>query len=150
VTTLRAIIAGGVTVGVLDLTDAFIFFGLRDVPVIRIPQSIAAGAIGRTAAFTGGAGVAALGVALHFALATMIVAVYVFACRVIPALAKRPLVFGPAYGLVVYAVMNLVVIPLSAAPAAALPSGAALVNGLLIHMLGVGLPSALFARAIGS
>ena len=42
--------------------------------------------------------------------------------------------------------MNLIVVPLSAANGASktLP---VVINGLLIHMVGVGLPSALFARA---
>jgi hypothetical protein len=47
---------------------------------------------------------------------------------------------------VVYAVMNLAVVPLSAAEVGK-PSPPVIANGLLIHMLGVGLPSALFARA---
>jgi hypothetical protein len=47
----------------------------------------------------------------------------------------------------VYLFMNYVVLPLSAftqGGPAALP---VLLNGLLIHIFGVGLPSALFARA---
>jgi hypothetical protein len=42
--------------------------------------------------------------------------------------------------------MNFIVLPLSAAgePALVLP---VVVNGLLIHIVGVGIPSALFARA---
>jgi len=43
--------------------------------------------------------------------------------------------------------MNLVVVPHSAIGAGGLPKGAALVNGLLIHMFGVGVPAALAARA---
>lgn len=49
------------------------------------------------------------------------------------------------YGLIVYAVMNGVVLPLSAVKHN-VPSGAVLINGLVIHMLGVGLPAALAAR----
>lgn len=49
------------------------------------------------------------------------------------------------YGLVVYAVMNFIVLPLSAAPPRNAPAGAVLLNGLLIHVFGVGLPSALSA-----
>jgi hypothetical protein len=45
--------------------------------------------------------------------------------------------------------MNFLVIPLSAATAAAwsLP---VIINGLLIHVLGVGVPALLFARAAGA
>jgi hypothetical protein len=45
-------------------------------------------------------------------------------------------------------VMNLLVLPLSAAIVGTFPPPTAiLANGVLIHMFGVGLPSALFAHA---
>ena len=43
--------------------------------------------------------------------------------------------------------MNLVVIPLSRIGGPTMPAAPVLANGLLIHMFGVGLPAALFARA---
>ena len=46
--------------------------------------------------------------------------------------------------------MNLVVLPLSKGGGPSLPAAPVLANGLLIHMFGVGLPSALFARAARS
>jgi hypothetical protein len=94
------------------------------------------------------AGVAILlGVALHFLIAFGIVTTYFIASRALLALARRPVLFGPLYGLAAYAVMHYVVIPLSAvAPRSGLPPGPVLANGLLIHMVGVGLPAALFAR----
>ena len=141
----RALLLGALTVGTLDLLDAFVFFGLRGVPPIRILQSIASGWLGK-ASYSGGVPTAILGLASHFLIATGIVATYLLASRAMPVLARKPFVFGPLYGLAVYAVMNYVVIPLSAA-ASAKPSPPVLANGLLIHLLGVGLPSALFARA---
>jgi hypothetical protein len=116
------------------------------VSPIRIFQSIASGLLGREA-FSGGPGAALLGVALHFFIAFGIVTTYFVASRALPALVRRPVLFGPLYGVAVYAVMNYVVIPLSAvAPRSGLPPGPVLANGLLIHLLGVGLPTALFAR----
>jgi hypothetical protein len=145
-TRLRAILLGGLTIGVLDILDAFVFVGLRSgAQPMRILQSIAGGLIGRPAALAGGWSTAMLGLGLHFFIATTIAAVYVLACRLVPKLARHPLVFGPIYGIVAYLVMNLVVLPLSASPPAAFPSGAPLINGLLIHMFGVGLPAAYFA-----
>ncbi|MGH7566504.1 MAG: hypothetical protein ACREK2_06720 [Gemmatimonadota bacterium] len=78
--------------------------------------------------------------------ALVIVAVYLFASRRIPALARRPFVWGPVYGIAAYLFMNLVVLPLSAA-GSGMPSLPVVVNGVLIHIFGVGLPAALFARA---
>ncbi len=141
----RAIALGALTVGVLDGLDAIVFFGLRGVSPLRIFQAIAAGLLGR-AAFGGGLPTAVLGTMLHFSIALAIVAVYyLVSCR-IAALTRRPLMWGPLYGVVVYLTMNLVVVPLSAA-AAVPPSLPVVLNGLLIHVLGVGVPSALAARA---
>ena len=141
----RALLYGTLAVGVLDLLDALIFFGLRGVAPIRVLQAIASGLLGRTA-FGGGAATAVLGVVLHFFIAFCVVAVYLAASRRLSALARHPFVFGPLYGLAVYAVMNGVVLPLSAAGSGPRPLPV-LVNGLLIHAIGVGLPSALAARA---
>lgn len=144
---LRLLALGGLVVGALDILDAFVFFGLRGVPLIAIPQSIASGLLGRVA-YQGGVLTAALGLLLHFGISFTIVSVYYAATRWLPALARRPLAFGSLYGLVVYVVMNYVVVPLSAAAVGSGPKPAAVVvNGLLIHIIGVGLPAALFGAA---
>jgi hypothetical protein len=144
-TPAQALLFGTLTVGTLDILDAFLFFySYRGVSPIRILQSIASGLLGR-ASFQGGIPTAALGLLLHFFIAFMVVLTYWLASRRMPSLVRRPLLYGPLYGLVVYAVMNLVVLPLSAAKSG-VPSTPVLINGLFIHALGVGLPSALFAR----
>jgi hypothetical protein len=141
----RAILYGALTVGVLDLTDAIVFFGLRGVRPIRIFQSIASGLLGR-ASFSGGIRTALLGIALHFFIAFVIVLTFLLVSKKMPALVRHPVASGLAYGIAVYLVMNLIVLPLSNAGQGAfvLP---VVINGLLIHMFGVGLPSSLFARA---
>ncbi len=145
---LKALLLGGIAVGVLDLLDAVLFFGSRGVPAIAVLQSIASGLLGR-AAYRGGMATAALGTLLHFGIAFAVVTTYYLASRRIPALAQRPWLYGPLYGLAVYCVMTFVVVPLSAASIGP-PSLPVAVNGVLIHLLGVGLPSALAARAAGS
>ena len=141
----RALLWGTLIVGTADILDAFIFFGLRGIRPVRILQGIASGILGRDA-FSGGAATAALGALLHYFIAFVIVWVFLAASRRLPDLARRPWLYGPLYGLVVYAVMNYVVIPLSLVTTRPRPL-AVLANGLLIHMLGVGLPTALIARA---
>ena len=140
-----ALALGTLAVGTLDGLDALVFFGLRGVPPVRVLQSIASGLLG-PAAFQGGGATAALGVLLHFLIAAGVVSTYVLASRRLPALAGRPWLLGPLYGLAVFAVMYGGVLPLSAA-SARLPAGVVLLNALLIHALGVGLPSALAAWA---
>lgn len=141
----RAVLLGTVAVGVLDLLDALVFFGARGVPPVRILHSIASGLLGR-AAFAGGLPTALLGLAVHFAIACAVVVAYHLASRRIPALRRHPFVWGPVYGIGVYFVMNRLVLPMTPAMTGT-PTVPVLVNGLLIHALGVGLPSALSARA---
>jgi len=145
VTLARAIAAGGVAVGALDALDAIIFYGVRGVAPIRIFQSIAAGVLGPSA-FQRGLLSAALGVVLHFTIASTIVTVLCMLARRWPAVIRRTFVAAPVYGVSVWIVMNYVVIPLSAASRGRM-TGPVLLNGLLIHIFGVGLPAVLAARA---
>jgi hypothetical protein len=148
----RAILYGGLTVGTLDFLDAWIFFGIRNGSTpVSIGHSIAAGLLGSAASRAGGVPTAALGVGLHYFIAFGIVTVYVVASQFIPALKKKPVVFGILYGVAAYFFMNWVVIPLSAIGGTPrLVMNPVFFNGILIHMFGVGLPSALFAaRARG-
>jgi hypothetical protein len=141
----RGILVGGLIVGVLDALDAVIFFGLRGAQPARIFQTIAGGLIGSAASYQGGAWTVALGVLCHFTVATCIVATYCLASVKLPSLARRPWLYGPIFGVVAYGVMTFVVVPASAL-SLAIPRPAPLINGLLIHIFGVGIPSALVAR----
>jgi hypothetical protein len=141
-----ALLIGTLAVGILDILDAIIFFGLRSgVAPIRIFQSIASGLLGRSA-FAGGWNTALLGLALHFFIAFTIVLVYLLASRRLTVLTRAPVAAGLLYGIAAYLVMNLIVIPLSAATPS-VPPWPVVVNGVLIHMFGVGLPASLAARA---
>ena len=140
---IRRWLIGGLAIAVLDGLDAIIFFGLRGVPPIRVFQGIASGLLGKSA-FQGGASAGLLGLGCHLLIAFTVAGIYLAASRRIRTLAERPLVWGPLYGLAVYAVMNAVVIPLSLMTTRPKPVPV-LVNGLLIHLVGVGLPAALAA-----
>jgi hypothetical protein len=143
----RALLYGTLAVGVIDLLDAFIFFWLRSgVSPVRILQSIAAGLLGR-ASFSGGWRTAALGLVLHFLIAFLVVLVFLLASRRAPALRRYAIPAGLLYGVAVYLTMTFVVVPASAA-AGGVPPWPVALNGVLIHMFGVGLPAALAAKAV--
>jgi len=139
----EAILLGTLIVGTLDITDAIVVTVLRGGKPVRMLQGIASGLLGR-ASFSGGPSTALLGLGIHFFIAFSVVTTYYVVSRQIPPLRRRPVAYGIAYGILVYIFMNLVVIPLSAIGAVrfSLPL---FVNGILIHMFGVGLPSALVA-----
>jgi hypothetical protein len=140
----RTILYAGLLAGVLDITAAFIVYGLRGASPVRILQSIASGLLG-AAAFQGGAGTAALGALLHFFIALGAAAVYYAASRKLRILIERPVLSGLLYGVAVYVFMNQVVLPLSAVAKRPFVLGMAAVM-VVIHMLCVGLPIALVIR----
>ena len=144
----RAILYGGLTVGTLDFLDAWIFFGIRNGSTpISIGHSIAAGWLGAQASRAGGVPTGLLGIGQHFVNATLIVSVYVLISSMIPVLRKQWVVCGILYGIAVYFFMNWVVIPNSAIGGTPrLVFNGPFFNGIFIHMFGVGLPTALFAR----
>ena len=130
---LLAIGVGGLIVGTLDLTQAFILFGRR------VPLVIAAGLLGRQA-LQGGAATYALGVLLHFFIAFSATAVYYAASRSLTFLKEQPLVCGLFYGIAVELVMSYIVLPLSALHARGPYELHDVILGLLVHMVVVGLP----------
>jgi hypothetical protein len=141
----RALLLGTLAVGVLDITDALVFYGLEGASPNLIFHSIASGLLGR-AAFAGGLPAAAVGLALHFFIAFVVVLCCIIAASRVRVLARRPYLGGAAYGLVVYAVMYGVVLPWSGHGPARLSAGA-VADELLAHVLLVGIPAALAARA---
>jgi hypothetical protein len=149
----RAILLGGLTVGTLDLLDAFTFFGIRSgAQPMGILHSIAAGFLGREAARAGGLSTAVVGFFSHFLVAFSIVTVYVLASRVIPVLRKRWMACGLLFGIAAYFVMTWFVVPMSNAGnqqiTFALPVTPVMINGILIHIFGVGLPAAYFSSRV--
>jgi hypothetical protein len=139
---VESVVYGGLVVGALDAIDAIVVFGLRGATPARVFQGIAGGFLGR-ATFQGGLISALLGLATHFFVAFSIVTTYYLASRSLPILVRRPLICGPVYGVLVYFFMNRVVIPLSAIGPGAF-SLSLFINGIGIHILGVGIPTALF------
>jgi uncharacterized membrane protein YagU involved in acid resistance len=143
----ETILIGGAIAGGLDALDAVVYYNWASgVTPTRLFQHIASGLLGARS-FTGGWHTALLGVLLHFTIAIGAAAVFYAACTAVPALVRQPWLTGPAFGLVVYAVMHYVVVPMSAVAARKTPmSGLELADQLFSHMFFVGLPIALMAR----
>lgn len=137
----RVLAAGGIA-GVLDFAFAISIWGFHGVAPIVIPQSVASGLVGASA-FSLGPATAALGTALHLAMTTLMAGIYLAAA---PArFRSMPFVTGPAYGAMIWVIMNKVVVPISAAPIQPPPPGIALAD-LAAHMALVGLPIAIVLR----
>jgi hypothetical protein len=143
---IKPIFWGGLIAGTLDLTGACVVSWLRaGVAPVRIMQSVASGLLGQ-AAYSGGTKTAALGVVLHYLIATTWTIVFYFASRKLRFLIAQPVIWGLVYGVIVYAFMNFVVLPLSAFPQLRPPTLTGRLIGLLIIMFCIGLPIALIVR----
>jgi hypothetical protein len=136
----RTIVITGLIVGAMDITSAIILTISHGSTVTRLFQFIASGLLGPKA-FQGGTAIAALGLGLHFVIAFSLVAVFYAASRSFDVLRRQPVISGIIYGLIVFGVMNLIVLPLSAAKPRHSLSGDLIQIG--IHMFIIGLPTAL-------
>ena len=145
-TWVRWLVTGWLVAATCDICYATGFSYLyRGTAPSRILQSVASGILG-TDAYQGGATTAALGLGLHYLNALIITCIFFAAAALIPALVRKPVVIGTLYGIVVYAVMNYVVIPLSRIGPRPTPPTAIWVTGLIVHMFFIGVPIALAAR----
>ena len=148
---VRVLMAGAL-VGILDMLYPIVLYAfvLHKVPAIRIPQSVAAGLLGR-AAYQGGAATAALGLLLHFTIACGWATLYFIVSRRWEPLRRLTLTTdgrvktGIALGVFIWLAMNFVVLPLSRATPTPLLSLNFLLQ-LVWHPVGVGLPIALLVR----
>ena len=143
---IRPALWAGALAGTLDITAACIQSFLNGRTPERMLQGIASGWLGK-ASFTGGAATAALGLVTHFFIATTAATVYWLTSRRYPQLVRHAWAWGASYGLVVYAVMYEIVIPLSAIHHRIPRTPQAYITQLLIHVFCVGLPIALTVRA---
>jgi hypothetical protein len=143
----RYVLYGGLVAGTLDLVYICTLWAAKGVGPIRILHSVAAGWLGRDAAIAGGYPAALLGLASHYLIAIAMAAVYFLFARRMAALVRKPLLCGALYGIVLYAAMNFVVVPLSAA-GTGLPKAWTWMDlsHLAAHMFLVGVPCAVFAR----
>ena len=139
----RTIITAGLIAGLLDGLDAaLIITVLNGVSAVRVFQFIASGLLG-VQSFRGGLATAALGVFLHFTIAIGAAATFYLASLKLPFLARKPLLWGPLYGIAVFLFMHYLVVPLSATPKPGSTSAADYVNLIFSHVFFVGIPIAM-------
>ena len=137
---LLAIGVGGLIAGALDITQAITLFGKK------VPLVIAAGLLGKGALHDGGAGTYALGLFLHFFIAMSVATIYYVASRRLKFLMEHWIVCGLFYGAAVDQVMTLIVLPLSALHAAGPYKLHALILGIIVHSIVIGLPISFSVR----
>jgi hypothetical protein len=140
---LRTILLAGFVAGTLDILGAiFVYVYIMNVTTTaRLLQGIARGAFGKSA-FQGGMSMALAGLAFHFIIAFSFTVFYFFVFQLIPFLKKQRIISGLVYGIFVWCVMNLAVLPLL--DVANVPTKwDSILRGAGILMVCVGLPISL-------
>jgi len=144
---VKAVVAAGLLAGFLDMVWVCTLWGSMGVMPKRIFQAVASGWLGNDAAVAGGWVTAALGAVSHFGITVAMAYVYYLAAKRLPALVRKPVLYGALYGLVLWFVMLQIVVPLSAAPAnQSAPWAWVIWANIAAHMFLVGVPCALGAR----
>jgi hypothetical protein len=144
---LWAVLLGGAIGGALDIAFAISFAAYNGVAPIRLLQTVASGLLGK-AAFEGGLPTAVLGLALHFGLSFLWASIFLGFAVLVPSLVRSPFLAGVGFGIVVFLVMRLVVLPLSAFPYPVTFKPLATTLDLMSHMLLFGVPIAWAARKV--
>lgn len=139
----RKIVMATLVAGTLDILSACIYTLIAGRAPITMLKGLASAILGN-GAVQGGIGVALVGLLLHFAIMAVMVAVFVIAANRLPVLKTRWLLAGIAYGIGLWAVMNLIVLPLRFGWHPFTPLG--LAEQFFSHIVLVGIPIAWFAK----
>jgi hypothetical protein len=139
---LKPIAVASAISGTLDILFAMILTVLFGRQIGNMLRYVASGPF--PAATEMGASGAVLGLIVHFALMAVMAAVLVVILRHRSGYLEHPVIFGVIYGLITYAVMNLIVVPLrfhTPLP----PKPLSIATQLFAHLVLVGIPMAYVA-----
>lgn len=139
---VRTVLLAGLVAGTLDITAAIVILGKMNAAAVL--RYIASGVFGKTA-FTGGSEMIAYGLFFHYLIAFSFTIFYFIISPYISFTRKQKVLSGLVYGVFVWVVMNLVVVPLTHVARGPLTLEGALLN-LVILMVCIGLPIALIVR----
>lgn len=134
-----AIIKAWLVAGTLDILSAFTHYYIKTGKnPFKVLNFVAGGVFGK-AAFTGGTVMACAGLLFHYAIAFIWTIFFFIICPGVISIFKSPFVTGLIYGIFVWAVMNFVVVPMSALPKGPFNISNAII-AMLIIMFAVGTP----------
>jgi hypothetical protein len=143
---IKTILVSGFVVGVMDGVAATIFsFVFRGQGPGWLFRYVASGAFGKEA-FSAGPQMVVWGLLFHFSIATAWTGLFFLAWPHLTFLSAQRVASGAAYGLLVWLVMNLVILPMSQVGAGPIrftvPTGIM----ILIHVFIIGVPISLMAQ----
>jgi hypothetical protein len=147
---LKTILKIGFVAGTLDGLAAVLMYS---IPTGKDPMNvfrfIASGVFGKEA-FGGGVQMAIWGILFHFIIATGWSALFFVAYSRVTLLSKNKFIVAAAYGIFVWLMMNLIVVPLSGVPAGGPKEMISILKGVTVLMLCIGLPVTLMTSRFHS
>ena len=141
---IAAILAGGFMAATFDFFAAMLIYGGT---ASGVAKAIARGWFGM-AVKTMPPIVDVIGIASHYGILLIAASIFVLTSLRFPVLRQRAWITGPLFGVCIYIVMHFVILPLSAVHAVTNPKGIQFVEEFCGHMFVIGLPIALWARAL--
>jgi hypothetical protein len=134
--TFKTILFSGLTAGMLDCFSAVVFLGKMNFAGVW--KYVASGYFG-SAAFAGGNEMVVYGLLFHFSIALFWALVYFFVCTKISFFTSNKILGGLMYGIIIWCVMNLIILPFTHIPKKPF-TAIGVVKNMAILMLCVGLP----------
>ncbi len=140
---IAAILAGGFMAATFDFFAAMLIYGGT---ASGVAKAIARGWFGMAVKAMPPI-VDVIGIASHYGILLIAASIFVLTSLRFPVLRQRAWITGPLFGVCIYIVMHFVIVPLSQAPPSS-PKGIQFVEEFCGHMFVIGLPIALWARAL--
>jgi hypothetical protein len=141
---LQAIVKTGLIAGSLDLLAALVYYSILtgDSP-LNILKYIASGIFGPVA-FSGGMMMMLAGLALHFFIAFAFTLFFFWLFPRFEILARNRILTGIVYGIFVWMIMNIFIVPLSNVPQGPFNPVHAIINGVILIVC-IGIPISFMA-----
>jgi hypothetical protein len=141
----KTIVTTALLAGTFDILSAFTYtyIGSGRQPVLVL-QYVASGVLG-SAAFTGGWFSAIYGLLFHYFIAFTFAALFFLIYPKLKFLAQNIILSGVAYGIFVWVVMNLMVVPLSNVNRRPFTMQSVVIN-MVILIFAIGIPIAIRAK----
>ena len=143
---VRAIMLTGLVAGTMDIVTATSWFTFRtgNSPV-RVLEFISSAAFGREQAYSGSIWMSVTGLTFHYLIAYIWTCLFYLAYPRINLLRTNKFFIGIGYGLFVWTMMNLVVLPMSKIPAIPFDLKQASIAALIL-VLCIGLPISILSH----
>jgi hypothetical protein len=137
---ITKIIKAGLIVGTLDILSAFVYYFIKtgDKNVFTVLKYVASGIFGKEA-FSGSNMMIIAGLVLHYSIAFAFTIFFFLLFPKIKAFSKNWILTGILYGIFIWIVMNLIVVPLSNIGSRPFTLVNALIN-VIILIVCIGLP----------